>query len=83
MLEDMTDGYNAESKRLEELEEHFRKMDRDQANEDIELRLIAAEEERIFAIENRLALAASRIQAAYRGRKCRQQLSKRKVSACV
>ncbi|GBG33213.1 Hypothetical Protein FCC1311_094372 [Hondaea fermentalgiana] len=67
-----------ESARLAVLEEYFRKVDRDLANEAEEERIIAEELAAIEALHKRDNDAAARIQALFRGNQCRRKLKKKK-----
>lgn len=69
-------SHSKEKKRLAVLEEHFRRVDRDLANEAEEERLIADEEERIRALGRKDHDAAAKIQALYRGNRSRSRPTK-------
>lgn len=74
----MKERYVDEAARLAILEEHFRKVDRDLANEAEEDRIIAEELAAIEALKKRDHDAAARIQALFRGNQCRKKLKKKK-----
>jgi len=76
--EELQRRHHVEKSRLAILEEHFRKVDRDLANEAEEERIIAEEQARLDSIQKRIDDSAARIQALYRGRKARTVLKKKK-----
>ena len=78
MLRHVEKLHQDETQRLAELQEYYRRIDRDLANEREEERLIAEEKAQIAAEQAALDDAAARIQSRFRGMLTRKKLKKKK-----